>query len=143
MIPKTIKGKIVDMLSIHHNNKVTNFDYNNISGGCINNSIVINTNLGRYFVKWNNDTEKSFFSKELKGLKLISQTNTISVPSIIGCDDEFLMLDFIESNNKDNNFWHDFGRDLSLLHKSSSKSFGLDYDNYIGTLPQCNQRELK
>ena len=143
MIPNNIKEKIVDMLSVYHNNKITKLDYKHLSGGCINNSIVINTNFGRYFVKWNTDTEKSFFSNELKGLKLISETNTISIPSIIGCDDEFLMLDFIDPEDRDIVFWHNFGRNLSQLHRCSSTSFGLEYDNYIGTLPQYNQRELK
>jgi len=35
-------------------------------------------------------------------------------------------------------FWHTFGAQLARMHKHSSKTFGLDHNNYIGSLPQSN-----
>ena len=34
----------------------------------------------------------------------------------------------------------EFGKKLGRLHKSTSDYFGLDYDNYIGKLPQSNTK---
>ena len=40
---------------------------------------------------------------------------------------------------KTKNFWENFGRDLSYLHQNSNSLFGLDHDNFIGSLVQKNQ----
>jgi len=35
-------------------------------------------------------------------------------------------------------YWTDFGHKLAGLHRCSKENFGLDHDNYIGSLPQSN-----
>lgn len=39
---------------------------------------------------------------------------------------------------KEESFWEKFARDLAKLHQVTQPTFGLDHDNYIGSLPQYN-----
>jgi fructosamine-3-kinase len=48
-------------------------------------------------------------------------------------------MDFLETGSRRSTFWEDFGRALAQLHRKSQESFGLEHDNYIGSLPQSNK----
>ena len=113
-------------------------NYTHVFGGSINTAFLINTNIGKFFLKFNINKVKNLFDKEVRGLKLISLTNTIKVPNVIYFDDEVLALDFIESNELNQKFWSSFGYSLSELHYNTSQSFGLDHNNFIGSLLQKN-----
>ena len=109
-----------------------------LSGGCINSALKINANCGPFFVKWNDNAVAQMFQKEAKGLQLLRNTNTIRLPKTINASNHFLLLEYIESTNKSTIFWESFGRGLAALHQNTAATFGLDHDNYIGSLPQCN-----
>ena len=47
-------------------------------------------------------------------------------------------IDFIKSNKPLNNFWHLFAKKLARLHNVTNDNFGLEYNNYIGSLKQEN-----
>ena len=113
-------------------------NYTQIFGGSINTAFLINTNIGKFFLKFNINKVKNLFDKEVRGLKLISLTNTIKVPNVIYFDEEVLALDFIESNELNQKFWSSFGYSLSELHYNTFESFGLDHNNFIGSLLQKN-----
>jgi fructosamine-3-kinase len=82
------------------------------------------------------------FEKEAAGLNLLACTNTIKIPGVIatGNSGEFayLLLEFIETGLAGRDFWSDFGIKLADLHRNTHEFFGLDYDNYIGSLAQSN-----
>src|SRR5690606_14740637 len=69
-------------------------------------------------------------------------TGTIKVPKVVAYsvfdNNQFLILEWIESGVKDEKFFRRFGEQLAHLHQCSSKEFGLDYDNYMGSVPQQN-----
>ncbi|MFN2396561.1 MAG: fructosamine kinase family protein [Bacteroidales bacterium] len=44
----------------------------------------------------------------------------------------------MESAPEKDSYWQDFGTSLARLHKHSADHFGLDHDNYIGSLEQFN-----
>jgi protein-ribulosamine 3-kinase len=44
---------------------------------------------------------------------------------------------------KKTNYWKDFAQKLAQLHKNTAPIFGLDHDNYIGSLPQSNRQTQK
>ncbi len=113
-------------------------NYTQIFGGSVNTAFLINTNIGKFFLKFNINKVKNLFDKEVRGLKLISLTNTIKVPSVIYFDEEVLALEFIQSNELNKKFWSSFGFSLSELHYNTSESFGLDHNNFIGSLLQKN-----
>lgn len=119
--------------------------YSFVGGGSINETFVINTNRGHFFVKKNSASRfPDMFKKEVKGISILAETNEILVPEIIGIGESnseaFLILENIESGLKSQTFWDDFGQQLAKLHSHSVDYFGLDHDNYIGSLVQKNSK---
>ena len=82
------------------------------------------------------------FEKEAAGLKMLSGTQTIPVPGVVLHGEAgkygFLLLQYIESGNANHDFWIEFGTKLADLHRHTHTFFGLDHDNYIGSLVQKN-----
>ena len=118
---------------------------NNVGGGCINQTYSIKTNDGKIFVKTNSASRyPGMFEAEARGLGLLAGAGELAVPKVIGSGsadgNAFLVLEFIESGFKSNDFWENFGRGLARLHKVKSEYYGLDHDNYIGSLPQANNQ---
>jgi fructosamine-3-kinase len=116
-------------------------------GGSINDSFLLRTSGAKYFVKISHRKDlKDFFECERRGLELLRNASGLSVPEVIALikdeDDsiELLVLDFLEEGNPSPDFWKNFGRELAFLHQNSSDYFGLEYNNYIGSLPQSNKK---
>jgi protein-ribulosamine 3-kinase len=113
-----------------------------MGGGCINNAQRVNTIKGDFFIKSNINAPKDFFEKEAKCLELLAKQEIITIPKVLGSgiisDTPYLLLEYINSGKRKENFWTDFGTKLARLHKVSQQNFGLDFDNYIGLLPQHN-----
>lgn len=114
-----------------------------VSGGCINNGCKIETSEGSFFLKYNDDRFPGMFEKEAAGLALLNKTGTPRVPEVIftgktGSEKIFILLEWISSSTKKSAFSDTFGRQLAKLHSHTRDSFGLDHDNYIGSLPQYN-----
>jgi len=82
------------------------------------------------------------FLAEAEGLKLLGQAGAVRVPSVIAHGaagmEQFLLLEWIDRGQTDTFTQGLLGRQLAGLHGHSHKSFGLEYDNYIGSLPQKN-----
>jgi fructosamine-3-kinase len=117
-----------------------------MGGGCINHAMKVETTSGFFFLKWNSAKRfPGMFEAEAKGLTLLKEMNAIGIPRVIGTgetgSDSFILLEFIEAGSQVKNFWNDFGTSLANLHRNSSESFGLPYDNYIGSLPQDNSQK--
>jgi len=119
-----------------------------VGGGSINQTARVDVGSDRYFVKWKSDAPPHFFELEARGLELLRGAGTIRVPQVIraseaGADHPaYLVLEWIEESRRPEalSFAVNFGRALAQLHRLSSDSFGLDHDNYIGELPQSNQK---
>lgn len=113
-------------------------------GGCINTGGMIATSDNQYFLKWNDRRRyPGMFEAEARGLSLLGSPNVLEVPKVIHAREteryQFLMLEYIEASGRAKHYWQHFGSGLALLHKQSSPYFGLDHDNYIGSLPQRNK----
>ena len=116
-----------------------------LSGGSINNAFRLETNAGNYFMKYNRASAyPGMFEQEARGLELLRGADEIRVPEVILSGDEgtysFIILEYLDSTTKTDNFWEDFGRRLAALHKHAGDKFGLDHDNYIGSLKQYNDQ---
>ncbi len=115
-----------------------------LAGGSINTAIQLKTNHGSYFAKYNShDKYKGMFELEAKNLEILNGTRTLHVPQIISVftyeDLDFLVLEYIQSGSPHYEFWTDLGFGLAHQHKNQSPTFGLQYNNYIGSLPQTNE----
>lgn len=113
------------------------------SGGCINNALKLNTTEGVFFLKWQSGIPEDMFQKETRGLRLLEETKTIKIPEVIAYGQldgkHYLLMEYIESAPPEADYWKGLGSSLASMHKSnSSRSYGLDHDNYIGKLPQPN-----
>ncbi|MGI9544357.1 MAG: fructosamine kinase family protein [Cyclobacteriaceae bacterium] len=114
-----------------------------IAGGCINQAYRITTDQGLFFIKTNSIDVEAMFKTEYKGLKLLSETSTLEIPDPIGFgtfkDHSYLVLSFVEAGSRHGDYWEDFGQRLAALHAIKASAYGLDFDNYIGRLPQKNR----
>src|SRR5262245_27809412 len=115
-----------------------------VGGGCINESFRLHTSAGDFFFKWNDrDRYPRMFAAEAKGLSLLQEFFP-HVPSVIVQQDyknqSFLILEWIEGGKRVKNFWQEFGSNLARMHSNSAASFGLDHNNYIGSLRQSNRQ---
>lgn len=145
MLPEAIEQKLKANLSVLHKRQVEILSHSILSGGSINEAMHVKTDAGDYFIKWNNAKRyPAMFEKEAKGLAILKITQTIKVPTVVEVgaagDFSFLVLEFIKSAEPVKNFWVDFGTSLAHLHKYTNSFFGLDHDNYIGSLEQINKQ---
>ena len=121
---------------------------NSVSGGSINDAYRLQTSNKSYFIKVNDKHKHpGMFEAEAKGLKIISETNTIAVPGVVltgAVDDQsFLLLEWLDPVSPDPETSQLLGRQLAEMHRCTTDQFGLDHDNYMGSLPQSNKRHFK
>jgi protein-ribulosamine 3-kinase len=144
MLPLAVSKSIVDFLHCRKKKSVTINSTVSLSGGCINDARKILTSDGVFFIKYNlAEAFPRMFESEAAGLNLLRDAGEIHIPEVIhhGTAGKYayLLLEFITSENRSHQFWSQFGRSLAALHKHSQTSFGLNHDNYIGSLPQSNR----
>ncbi|HEY0899006.1 MAG TPA: fructosamine kinase family protein [Sphingobacteriaceae bacterium] len=98
----------------------------------------------RYFFAKINSAElfPNMFALEAEGLKLIRRSGTIAVPEVFGfgvaAGQQFLLMEWINPGNDTSQTQEQLGIQLARLHRQTAQMFGLDFDNYIGSLPQVN-----
>lgn len=144
-LPYDLQKAIQDNLGERFGKEILLLDFKSVGGGCINSGGRLSTNHGDYFLKWN-DAQRfpEMFKKEALGLTLLQNANTLGVPNVVCVGEtaltQFLILDFIESGRPEKVYWRELGRGLANLHKNLSSTFGLDHDNYIGSLIQSNSQ---
>ena len=134
---------IENLLSKKLNKQIKVLDSKPLSGGCINRAECIKTSFGDFCVKFNSKKQyPGMFEAEGKGLELLASAGAISIPGVVGAgsseDVSFLVLEYIPTGVMAKGFWEDFGRSMAILHSISATQFGLDHDNYIGSLGQRN-----
>ena len=107
-----------------------------VSGGSINQCFQLKTRFDSFFIKMNTKGKFPFmFENEVKGLDLIRKSNAFYLPEVLMQqefdDHTILVMEFIHSKPKTNNFWEDFAERLAKLHQRQNDDFGLEYDNYM------------
>lgn len=123
-----------------------------ISGGDINEAYGLTLTGGRrIFMKSNTKENLPFFTAEAAGLAAIARTKAIGTPRILGIGTDegrggysFLLLEFICGRNSSRNYWEDFAKQLSAMHRAPTAglvpggNYGFDSDNFIGRRRQIN-----
>lgn len=128
----------------HLGKNISKLSYQPLSGGCINEAVKIETEAGNFFLKHNQSDFEVQFQQEATSLKILHESNSIQVPEVRQTgtynNRAYLLMEYIEPEVADNNFWQGFGENLANLHRTTSdnQQFGLPFDNYIGALPQKN-----
>lgn len=123
----------------------TIFSVSRLSGGDINSVYFLKTSKGNFVAKLN-DKERypKMLQKEAKGLELLRKGG-LSTPIVIDQfeqdDHQVIILEHIESETPTKQFWFRFADELSKLHQNYNSDFGLDHNNYIGSLHQENSEK--
>jgi len=115
-----------------------------IGGGNTSRAFAVKSSNGNFFIKTNRAGLVDMFEKEVKNLELLRNVLPDNTPEVVGFGTidhiSYFILKLIEPGKRVADFWADFGRTLAILHKVTSTTFGLEYDNYIGSLPQSNKQ---
>lgn len=143
MVPQPVLERITGFLQSGSNQPVQILSVKPVSGGSINQAFQIKTSQRNYFLKYNDaDRFPQMFQKEAKGLELLRNSGAINIPEVLLTADagkhSFLLLEFIDSAPIKADFWDDFGKSLATLHSHKAEKFGLDHDNFMGSLEQSN-----
>jgi fructosamine-3-kinase len=120
-----------------------------LTGGDINEVFLLSCTTRKVVAKCNQShTYPGMFEAEKKGLSLLASAGAFRVPKVLAIGDKdsnaYLLLEYIESGNMGSTFWQRFAEQLAALHTTTQAHFGLDHDNYIGSLRQynCPERTL-
>lgn len=116
-----------------------------VGGGSINETYRLEIGKDRFFCKANSATKfPHLFQKEKAGLSLLALHGNPKTPSVIDCFEaegsQFLLLQWIEPGKRSETFWKTFGESLAALHGIKGARFGLEEDNYMGSVPQQNNQ---
>ncbi len=139
-----ILDSIVRQLSDHFGRKVEMQRFDLLGGGSINRAGRLESSEGIFFVKWLRESHAaSMYAAEIRGLELLAKLSPLSLPEPVmaGREDDlaFLVLNYIPHGEKGPGFYEDFAKELAEQHRVCSAKYGLDHDNYIGSLPQSNR----
>lgn len=144
-LPRPVHEGVAVLLERSFETEVAIHDFSFVGGGCINHGGKLKTEKGNFFLKWNDaHAFPGMFETEALGLNLLAKANAIRIPATFGTgengDYQFILLEHIESSAYHNRTWHLLGTQLAALHKTSQAQFGLDHDNYMGSLRQYNDQ---
>lgn len=122
-------------------------DVTTVGGGCIANACRVETDAGTAcFLKWGAPGVARTFPGEAAGLKALRAADpSLIIPDVIAIEETegdapgFLLMEWIETGSKSEDFWTVFGEGLAAVHRSATDGrYGFDRDNHIGRLPQEN-----
>ncbi|MCS6991450.1 MAG: fructosamine kinase family protein [Chitinophagales bacterium] len=113
-------------------------------GGCINACYHVYTPSTKFFLKVNDARAyPDMFRCEARGLELINAAvpDFAPIPVAVHVDEkqQYLLLTFCGGGRPSRTFWQRFAQRMVQLHRTTRQQFGLDHDNYIGSLPQSNR----
>lgn len=113
-----------------------------LGGGDVNDAFEARLSDGRtVFVKTNASAPDAMFPAEARGLEWLAEAEALRIPRVLAVDARFLVLEMIAPGRRVAGFDEELGRGLAALHRFGAPSFGLDHDNFIGSLPQDNTPE--
>jgi len=140
----SLQSVIQQKLKHHFPSLNSSMDFTPVGGGSINQTWRLSFSNHSLFCKINSASKfPRLFQKEMHGLELIKKQNIIKVPDVIDCfefeGNQILLLEWINSGERTENFWKKFGEQLAALHQITNDYFGLNEDNYMGSVPQSNK----
>jgi fructosamine-3-kinase len=82
------------------------------------------------------------FQKEANGLELLHRYCKLIISKVIKAgvcgNQQYLLMEWLEKGSPQKNMWENFGEALASMHKHPQEYFGLNENNYIGSLIQIN-----
>ena len=115
-----------------------------LSGGDINDAYALPLADGRrLFAKANDRAPRGMFAAEARGLAWLGDAGALRIPEVVAVappedEHQFLVLEVVATGAPARDFHERLGRGLAALHRFGAPGFGLDHDNFVGSLPQSN-----
>ena len=147
MLTQSFLDFVIQQLSVLFDAEVRFKQFLNLTGGSINNAVCLKTTSGDFFLKYNAaDRFPGMFECERKGLEFLKTKNVIGIPVVITSgtfeNNSFLLQEMILPGKRAKNYSENLGSRLAQLHRFTSSTFGLDHNNYIGSLGQLNRNTI-
>ncbi len=144
MIPREVEDSLSDFFQTSLNKEFFVHSSNPLTGGSINDVYCVETIDGDFCLKINEAAKyPGMFEKEAMGLSILQEANEIRVPKVITTGNagtySYILMEYIDGSYRMPDFMRDFGYSLASLHRHYGESFGLDHDNYMGSLEQVNK----
>jgi fructosamine-3-kinase len=112
-----------------------------VSGGDINQAFRAELEDGTaVFVKTHPRAPKGAYAAEAAGLEWLKVEGGPTLPTVLGCSDRWLLLEWVDAGESRPEYDEELGRQLARMHLAAPEYFGLEYDNFIANLPQSNRR---
>jgi len=116
-----------------------------VTGGCINNGLRIETDSGvALFLQWNPSSPSGMFQAEAAGLVSLSSASSLRVPAPLAWGDDpsgtaWLLMEYVATGRDGAEAERWLGTGLADMHAEPvDGGFGLERDNWIGSLEQRN-----
>ena len=90
----------------------------------------------RLFLKEGN-VPSDFFVAEARGLRLLAEAG-LPCPEVVFYSENILLLDFQETVPESSQSFITAAMQLAKMHQTTAEKFGLDFNNYVGSLPKYN-----
>jgi fructosamine-3-kinase len=113
-----------------------------VGGGCIAEAWLATLQSGRRLFVKTHANGADMFRAEASGLRELAKSGTFTIPEVVGCGEDFLVLEEICSAPRPAGFMARFGRQFAQLHRFRGTAFGFFEDNYIGASVQKNTPSL-
>ncbi len=101
----------------------------------------ITTNQSSYFIKWNHDGPDGLIHAEQNGLLLLRNHAGVPTPDIFPqtAESEVLVMSWVKGKS-DHTTPERLGQALAKLHAATDPLYGLNFNNFIGVIPQENKQ---
>ena len=144
-LPKPVEENILALISEKAGFQADGLSCRYVSGGSINDAASVQAGSVHLFVKWNDARRyPGMFEAEAQGLKLLKDPGGALVPEVLGTGQAgqhtWLALEYVDSAPHSGYAAEMFAEMLARLHRNTSLRFGLDHDNYMGSLRQSNRQ---
>ena len=127
------------------NERLTIDSSRSIGGGCISNTLKIETNCGSLFLKWNSSGPNDLFLREAESLAEFQKSRNEFIvfpePLLAKPIDQipgYLLTTYLEPGRSGNDD-EKLGRGLAQLHQLTNANYGFAHNNYCGATLQDNK----
>lgn len=141
-----LQAEVKAAVEAHLGSPVRLLDAEPRAGGSINDAWELRTSQGRYFLKTNAaDRHPSRFEAEVQDLRLLASAKALRTPGIIAHgeagDTAYLLMEFMPTVAWTDAADRALATGLARQHRETRPRFGLDRDNWIGTVAQSNTEQ--
>ncbi|UZR95716.1 fructosamine kinase family protein [Chondrinema litorale] len=119
-----------------------------ISGGFVNQSVKVDTDSAKFFIKFNETKSGLMFTSEATSLKFLkSKLKSVIIPDVIFFGEEsgrqVIVQEFIQEKAILRPFWKNLANTIVELHQIQHDKAGLHFNNFISSLKQQNEQTDK